>query len=77
MAYLAGHAFNILPVPGGVGPVEGGTIAALVAFGEPADLALVGVLSYQLISVWLPAVAGVVALAQLRRGGMPKGALAT
>jgi uncharacterized membrane protein YbhN (UPF0104 family) len=77
MAYLAGHAFNILPVPGGVGPVEGGTIAALVAFGEPADLALVGVLSYQLISVWLPAVAGVVALAQLRRGGMSKGALAT
>jgi uncharacterized protein (TIRG00374 family) len=67
MAYLVGHAFNVLPVPGGVGPVEGGMIAALVAFGEPAGLALVGVLSYQLISVWLPAAPGAVALARLRR----------
>jgi uncharacterized protein (TIRG00374 family) len=69
MAYLAGHAFNVLPVPGGVGPVEGGMIAALVALGEPAGLALVGVLSYQLVSVWLPAVPGAVALAGLRRIG--------
>jgi uncharacterized membrane protein YbhN (UPF0104 family) len=67
MAYLAGHAFNVLPVPGGVGPVEGGTIAALVAFGEPAGLALVGVLAYQLVSVWLPAAPGAVALMRLRR----------
>jgi uncharacterized membrane protein YbhN (UPF0104 family) len=67
MAYLAGHAFNVLPVPGGIGPVEGGLIAALVAFGEPAGLALVAVLSYQLISVWLPAAPGAVALAWLRR----------
>jgi uncharacterized membrane protein YbhN (UPF0104 family) len=69
MAYLAGHAFNVLPVPGGVGPVEGGTIAALAAFGEPAGLALVGVLSYQLVSVWLPVAPGAVALARLRRSG--------
>jgi hypothetical protein len=68
MAYLAGHAFNVLPVPGGVGPVEGGIIAALVAFGQPAGLALVAVLSYQLISVWLPAVPGAFALLRLRRG---------
>jgi uncharacterized membrane protein YbhN (UPF0104 family) len=54
-------------VPGGVGPVEGGIIAALVAFGEPAGLALVGVLSYQVISVWLPALPGAVALMRLRR----------
>jgi uncharacterized membrane protein YbhN (UPF0104 family) len=70
MAYLTGHAFNVLPVPGGVGPVEGGMIAALVAFGEPVGLALVGVLSYQLISVWLPAVPGAVALARLRGTGL-------
>ena len=69
MAYLAGHAFNVLPVPGGVGPVEGGLIAALVAFGEPAGLALVGVLSYQLVSVWLPAVPGAIALTRLRHHG--------
>jgi uncharacterized membrane protein YbhN (UPF0104 family) len=67
MAYLVGHAFNVLPVPGGVGPVEGGMIAALAAFGEPAGLALVGVLSYQVVSVWLPAVPGAFALVSLRR----------
>ncbi|MEA2244392.1 MAG: putative heme transporter [Solirubrobacteraceae bacterium] len=67
MAYLVGHAFNVLPVPGGVGPVEGGMIAALVAFGEPAGLALVGVLSYQVVSVWLPALPGALALVRLRR----------
>ena len=66
MAYLAGHAFNVLPVPGGVGPVEGGLIAALVAFGEPAGLALVAVLAYQLVSVWLPAAPGAVALVRSR-----------
>ena len=38
MAYLARHGFNVLPVPGGVGPVKGRRIAALVAFGEPAGL---------------------------------------
>lgn len=67
MAYLVGHIFNVLPVPGGVGPVEGGIIGALVAFGEPASLALVATLAYQLISVWLPAVPGAYALWQVRR----------
>jgi uncharacterized membrane protein YbhN (UPF0104 family) len=66
MAYLAGHAFNVLPVPGGVGPVEAGMIA-LVAFGEPAGLALAAVLGYQVISVWLPAAPGALALLGLRR----------
>jgi uncharacterized membrane protein YbhN (UPF0104 family) len=42
-------------------------IAALVAFGEPAGLALVGVLSYQVVSVWLPALPGALALMRLRR----------
>ncbi len=66
MAYLVGHIFNVLPVPGGVGPVEGGMIGAMVAFGEPAGLALVATLAYQLISVWLPAVAGAFALWRVR-----------
>jgi len=66
MAYLVGHIFNVLPVPGGVGPVEGGMIGAMVAFGEPAGLALVATLAYQLISVWLPAVPGAFALWRVR-----------
>jgi uncharacterized protein (TIRG00374 family) len=67
MAFLTVHAFNIRPVPGGVGPVEGGLIAAMVAFGEPSGLALVAVRAYQLVSVWLPAGLGAVALVRSSR----------
>jgi uncharacterized protein (TIRG00374 family) len=67
MAHLIGHVANVIPVPGGVGAVEGGMIGALVAFGEPAGLALVAVLSYQLVSTWAPALPGAVAFLRLRR----------
>jgi uncharacterized membrane protein YbhN (UPF0104 family) len=74
MAYLVGHIFNILPVPGGVGPVEGGIIGALVGFGVPAGLALVATLAYQLVSVWLPAVPGAYALWRVRHHHVVAGA---
>jgi len=39
----------------------------LVAFAVPADLALVSVLAYRAIAIWLPAPIGLVALGSLRR----------
>lgn len=33
MAYFVGQIANLIPLPGGVGGVEGGTIGALIAFG--------------------------------------------
>jgi uncharacterized protein (TIRG00374 family) len=59
---------NLLPLPGGVGGVEGGMVGAFAAFDVDASTALVAVLAYRAISVWLPALPGVVALATLRRG---------
>jgi len=67
MAYLLGMLGNLLPLPGGVGGVEGGMVGASAAFGIDAGVALVAVLAYRAISVWLPALPGVVALATLRR----------
>jgi uncharacterized membrane protein YbhN (UPF0104 family) len=67
MAYLLGMLGNLLPLPGGVGGVEGGMVGACAAFGIDAEIALVAVLAYRAISVWLPALPGVVALATLRR----------
>jgi uncharacterized protein (TIRG00374 family) len=67
MAYLLGMLGNLLPLPGGVGGVEGGMVGACAAFGMDAEIALVAVLAYRAISVWLPALPGVVALATLRR----------
>jgi uncharacterized membrane protein YbhN (UPF0104 family) len=67
MAYLLGMLGNLLPLPGGVGGVEGGMVGACAAFDMNASIALVAVLAYRAISVWLPALPGVVALATLRR----------
>jgi uncharacterized protein (TIRG00374 family) len=67
MAYLLGMLGNLLPLPGGVGGVEGGMVGACAAFDIDAGVALVAVLAYRAISVWLPALPGVIALAGLRR----------
>ena len=66
MAYFIGQLANVIPLPGGVGGVEGGTIGALIAFGTPASLAILGVLAYRLISFWLPTLPGAIAYLRLR-----------
>jgi uncharacterized protein (TIRG00374 family) len=67
MGYFAGMLGNLLPLPGGVGGVEGGMIAAFIAFDVPTGLAVVAVLSYRAFSFWLPTVPGLLAYLQLRR----------
>jgi uncharacterized membrane protein YbhN (UPF0104 family) len=56
----------VIPLPGGIGGVEGGTIGALIAFGAQASLAILGVLAYRLISFWLPTLPGGIAYLRLR-----------
>jgi putative heme transporter len=67
MAYFVGWIANLLPIPGGVGGVEGGLIGAFSVFGVNVDSAVVAVLAYRAISFWLPTVPGVIAYFQLRR----------
>ncbi len=66
MAYFVGQLGNTLPLPGGIGGVEGGMIGALIAFGAPGSLAILGVLAYRVISFWLPTIPGGVAYVRLR-----------
>jgi uncharacterized protein (TIRG00374 family) len=66
-AYFVGMLANLLPLPGGIGGVDGGMIGALVAFGVSGSLALVAVLAYRLFAFWLPTIPGTVAYFQLRR----------
>ena len=66
-AYFVGMAANFLPLPGGVGAVDGGMIAALVGFGVAAGPAIVGVLSYRALAFWLPIIPGAIAYTQLLR----------
>jgi uncharacterized membrane protein YbhN (UPF0104 family) len=65
MAFFVGMFGNLLPMPGGVGGVEGGMIGALVAFGVAPGLAVVAVLVYRAFVFWLPMLPGVVAYFQL------------
>ena len=51
---LVGTLANTLPLPGGIGGVEGGMIGAFLAFGVNASLAVLAVLTYGAISYWLP-----------------------
>jgi uncharacterized protein (TIRG00374 family) len=66
-AYFVGMLGNLLPVPGGVGGVDGGMIGALIAFGVDGGLAVVAVLTYRAFAFWLPTIPGAVAFFQLRR----------
>ena len=67
MSYFVGMLGNLLPLPGGVGGVDGAMIGALIAFGVEPGLAIVGVLSYRVFALWLPALAGILAYAELVR----------
>ena len=66
MGYYVGTLANTLPLPGGIGGVEGGMIGAFIAFGLNASLVVLAVLAYRTISYWLPTVPGAVAYLQLR-----------
>jgi uncharacterized membrane protein YbhN (UPF0104 family) len=67
MAYFVGWIANTLPLPGGIGGVEGGMIGAFTAFGVSVQSAVVAVLAYRAFSFWLPTLPGGVAYVQLRR----------
>ena len=63
-AYFVGQAGNTVPIPGAV---SGGIVGVLLAFGVDADTAIVSVLGYRSVAIWLPAPIGLVALTSLRR----------
>ncbi len=67
MSYFVGMVGNTLPLPGGIGGVDGGMIGAFSAFGVPVEVSVVSVLAYRGIAFWLPTIPGAVAYLQLRR----------
>jgi uncharacterized membrane protein YbhN (UPF0104 family) len=54
MGYLVGSLGSAVPVPAGLGAVEGGLIGALVLYGAPAGPAVGAVLLYRGVSLMLP-----------------------
>lgn len=66
IGYFIGQLANVLPLPGGVGGVEGGMIGSFIAFGVNGSEAVLAVLAYRAISFWLPMIPGLAAYLQLR-----------
>jgi uncharacterized protein (TIRG00374 family) len=67
MGYFVGMLANTLPLPGGIGGVDGGMIGAFVAFDVPFDYAATAVVAYRAFAFWLPTLPGAVAYFQLRK----------
>jgi uncharacterized membrane protein YbhN (UPF0104 family) len=68
VAYAAGQLLGaVVPLPGGLGAVEGGLVGTLVALGSPAGPAILVVAIYRLLGYWLPAVAALPAYGWARR----------
>ena len=67
IGYLIGQLGGLLPIPGGVGGIDGGLIGTLVVYGAPAAPTAAAVVAYRLILFWLPLLGGAVAFLLLRR----------
>ncbi len=68
MAYLLGQLGGLIPIPGGIGGIDGGLIGALVVYGLNPAMSVAAVLAYRLILFWLPLLIGAGTFVSLRRG---------
>ena len=67
MGYLIGQLGGLLPLPGGVGGIDGGLIGTLIVYGAPAAPTAAAVLAYRVILFWVPLILGAIGFLSLRR----------
>jgi uncharacterized membrane protein YbhN (UPF0104 family) len=67
LGYLIGQMGGLLPLPGGIGGIDGGLIGTLVVYGTPAAATTAAVVFYRLFLFWVPLVLGVPAFVLLTR----------
>jgi uncharacterized protein (TIRG00374 family) len=67
MGYLIGQLGGLLPIPGGLGGIDGGLIGTLVVFGAPAAATASAVLAFRVVAFWVPLTGGAIGFAALRR----------
>ncbi len=65
VAFLLEKAFFF--IPGGIGVIEGGLVAIYTSLGIPGTICVVAILSYRLISFWIPILLGFVVWVYLQR----------
>ena len=67
LGYLIGQLGGLLPIPGGIGGIDGGLIGTLVVYGAPVAEVTAAVLAYRVILFWIPLILGAAAFLALRR----------
>ena len=67
LAYQIGYLSNLIPIPGGIGILDGSMIGMLVLYGVAATPAAAATLVYHAIALWIPAMWGTAAFLILRR----------
>jgi len=69
-SYLGAAAIaNIAPTPGGIGPLEAAMIAAFTGFGLDGGVAISAVLTFRLVTFWLPILPGWITFMSMERRG--------
>jgi uncharacterized membrane protein YbhN (UPF0104 family) len=67
LAYQIGYLSNFIPVPGGIGVLDGSMIGMLVLYGAGGTVATAATLAYHAIALWVPAIWGTIAFIVLRK----------
>jgi uncharacterized membrane protein YbhN (UPF0104 family) len=67
VGYQVGYLSNLIPVPGGIGVLEGGMLGALALYGLPAVPTAAAVVMYHAIALWVPTIGGTLQFAALRK----------
>jgi hypothetical protein len=71
LGYQIGYLANLVPIPGGLGVLEGGLLGALLLYGLPAAPTAAAVVLYHAIALWIPTLGGTFGFVRLRRGVAP------
>jgi uncharacterized membrane protein YbhN (UPF0104 family) len=66
LGYQIGYLANLVPIPGGIGAIEGGITGALVLYGLPVAPTAAAVVIYHAIALWVPTIGGTVSFGLLR-----------
>jgi uncharacterized membrane protein YbhN (UPF0104 family) len=67
LAYQIGYLSNVIPIPGGIGVLDGSLVGMFVLYGVPAAISAAATVVYHAIALWIPAMWGTVTFIILRR----------
>ena len=75
VGYQVGYLANVIPIPGGVGVLEGGLLGALLLYGLPAAPTAAAVVLYHAVALWVPVLGGTIGFTRLRGAVTARGAV--